>query len=508
MIQDYPLVTLQIVSDLAYREFRTGDESYEGWLEMYKELAEALNMDTKRLDCYTMLGGLYRFKGFLEDASEYYNKAFEIAEKVGNKEYTASLISNIADLEHTLGNLEKALLLCNNALKNPELSQSKPNLYINKAEILIKQEKYSEAIDNLKKIEQTSNRLSPLINILHGYSLTKLPGKEFLHDGMKYLEKGGYLSEQSKNQRWIASYYYYLGRTYLDNYDLSSSIEAFEKCYDYAIRSEFQYVVLSQLFLAESYLLRYKISQSDSDLTYSERYLANVIIICQEQELTILSDVLYLKGQLLIALGEYADAYSIFRQTKQIALENDNSLLAISCEKNIEMLDSENIDKEIVITNEITEVIKILSKRSYIKKTEKLPDIYFLNIFAEDGTSYYSHLFRDQTPINDVLLSAILSAVKTMSDEVFGTGLRGIDFEGKTLLVEGVGNFVGVLACERDSFNARTKLFNFMKRFNEKFAEHTSVQADQATLEDIKKQADLLMKIIFEKTLKGIVTAI
>ncbi|GAH42516.1 unnamed protein product, partial [marine sediment metagenome] len=104
--------------------------------------------------------------------------------------------------------------------------------------------------------------------------------------------------------------------------------------------------------------------------------------------------------------------------------------------------------------------------------------------------------------------SAILTAVKTMSDEVFGTGLRGIDFEGKTLLVEGFGNFVGVLACERDSFNARTKLFNLMKRFNEKFAEHTLVQVSQETMEEIKKQSDLLVEIIFEKSLKGIVTAI
>ena len=95
-----------------------------------------------------------------------------------------------------------------------------------------------------------------------------------------------------------------------------------------------------------------------------------------------------------------------------------------------------------------------------------------------------------------------------MSDEVFGTGLRGIDFEGKTLLVEGFGKFVGVLACERDSFNARTKLFNFIKRFNEKFAEHTLVQVNQETKDKIKKQADLLVEIIFEKSLKGIFTVI
>jgi len=75
-----------------------------------------------------------------------------------------------------------------------------------------------------------------------------------------------------------------MGRIYLDTYDLSSSIESFKKCYDLAIISEFQYVVLSQLYLAEAYLHRYKISKSDADLTNSERYLANVISICQEQD--------------------------------------------------------------------------------------------------------------------------------------------------------------------------------------------------------------------------------
>ncbi|MHA1199718.1 MAG: tetratricopeptide repeat protein, partial [Candidatus Heimdallarchaeaceae archaeon] len=177
LIKDYPLLTLQVVSDLAYREFRTGDEAYSGWLEIYKELAEALNMETKRLDCYTMLGGLYRFKGYLEEASEYYSKAVVMAENIGNKEFIASLIANMADLEHTRGNLEKALFLCKEALKDPEISKSKPSIYITLSEVLIKQEQYEEAISTLDIALPITGHKSPIINLLYGFALTKIPGK-------------------------------------------------------------------------------------------------------------------------------------------------------------------------------------------------------------------------------------------------------------------------------------------------------------------------------------------
>jgi len=506
LIEKYPLLTLQVVSDLAYREFRTGDEAYSGWLEIYKELAEALNMDTKRLDCYTMLGGLYRFKGYLEEASEYYGKAIVFAEKIGNKEFIASLIANMADLEHTRGNLEKALSLCQEALKDPEISQSKPTIYVNIAEVLIKQEKYGEALEYLDKAQNLTNRNSPIVNLLYGYSLTKIPGKGNLQEGIKYLEKGGNLSEKTKNQRWLTTYYYYMGRIYLDTYDLSSSIESFKKCYDLAIISEFQYVVLSQLYLAEAYLHRYKISKSDADLTNSERYLANVISICQEQDLPILAEVLYISGQLLVALNEFVDAEYIFEQARDLAEKNANFPLIEKCAKSVLMIQSNEIERPIAIIHEITDVINDLAKHSYLKKTKRMPQVYFLNIFTDEGSYIYSYYFNRQFPINDVLISGLISAIRTMSSEVFGSGLRGIDFEGKKLLVESFGRFCGILACDRDSFNARTKLYNFVQRFNQKFEDNYKNIKEGKTLEHFQKEADFLVDIIFEKSERAIIT--
>ncbi len=505
LIKEYPLLTLQVVSDLAYREFRTGDASYTGWLEIYKELAEALNMDTKRLDCYTMLGGIYRFKGYLEEASEYYSKAIVIAENIGNKELIASLISNMADLEHTRGNLEKALFLCTEALQDPDISKSKPSIYITLSEVLIKLERYEEAIENLDKALQNTDQKSPIINLLYGFALTKIPGKNNFNDGIKFIQKGGALSEQSKNQRWLTSYFYYQGRVYLDTYDLSSAISFFEKCYELAILSEFQYVVLSQLYLAEAYLHRYKISQSEDDLSKSERYLANVISICQEQDLPILAEVLYISGQLLVALNELVDAEYLFLRAQELAGEHKNYQLIHKCEKSVEHIQTNDIKKPMDIINEITDVINDLAKNSYIKKTKRLPQLYFLNIFTLDGNYVYSYYFNRIFTINDVLISGLVSAIRTMSSEVFGSGLRGIDFEGKRLIVESFGKYCGILACDRDSFNARTKLYNFVQRFNQKFEDSLRSINDSLTKAIIQKEADLMIDIIFEKPEKTIV---
>ena len=506
LIQDYPLLTLQVVSDLAYREFRTGDESYSGWLEIYKELAEALNMDTKRLDCYTMLGGLYRFKGYLEEASEYYSKAIVIAENIGNKELIASLIANMADLEHTRGDLEKALFLCDEALKDPEITKYNPSIYITKSEVLIKQEQYEQAIENLDKALQYLGQKSPIINLLYGFALTKLPGKNNLNEGIKFIQKGGALSEQSKNQRWLTSYYYYQGRVYLDTYDLSSAISFFEKCYELAILSEFQYVVLSQLYLAEAYLHRYKISQAETDLSNSERYLANVISICQEQELPILAAVLYISGQLLVALNELVDAEFLFMQAQDLAEENKSIPLVQKCQRSIDSIQANEVRKPMEIINEITDVINDLAKNSYIKRTKRMPQIYFLNIFTLEGNYVYSYYFNRIFTMNDVLISGLVSAIRTMSSEVFGSGLRGIDFEGKRLLVESFGKYCGILACDRDSFNARTKLYNFVQRFNQKFEDIHKNVIDSLTKTMIQKEADQMVDIIFEKSEKTIVT--
>jgi len=501
LIEEYPLLTLQIVSDLAYRDFRTGDASFSGWLDIYKELAEALNMDTKRLDCYTMLGGYYRYKGFFEDAYEYFEKAIDLAERIGNKEYIASLISNMADLEHTQGNLERALELCKETLKDPEISESKPSIYINIAEVLIKKEDYESAIEYLEKANLLTNEQSPIVNLLYGYCLTKIQGEKNYNEGIKYLEKGGHLSEKTKNQRWLAVYHFLKGRVYLDSYDLSSAIESFEKCYSIAMISEFQYSLLSQLYLAETYLHRYKISQLDSDLNNSEKFLANVIIICQEQELPILADVLYISGQILIALNELVDAEFLFQQSRDLAEQTNNNYLALKCDKSINMIKNNSVEKPMVIISEITDIINDLSTISYLKKTECIPKTYFISVFTNEGVNIYTRKFDDEQPIDEVIVSGLVSAIRTISSEFFGSGLRGIDFEGKKLLVESYDEFCGIIACDRDSFNARTKLIDFVKRFSQKFEDIKDTMNEVEILEIMQKEADLMTEYIFEKSL-------
>ncbi|MHA1667025.1 MAG: tetratricopeptide repeat protein, partial [Candidatus Heimdallarchaeaceae archaeon] len=502
LIEEFPLLTIQVVSDLAYREFRTGNPSFSGWLEIYKELAEALNMDSKRLDCYTMLGGVYRYRGFIDEAYEYYNKALVIASKIGNKEFTASLLSNMADLEHTKGNLEKAEELCLTALSDPEISESKPSLYVNLAEVLIKKENYEEALKYLKKANEITNNQSAIVSLFCGYALTKTPGKDNFHEGIKFLEKGGLISEKTKNQRFLTIYYYLMGRVYLDSYDLSSAINSFEKCYSLAIMTEFQYVLLSQLYLAESYLHRYKISQLETDLSNSERYLANVITICQEQDLPILAEILFISAQILITLSEFVDASTVLNQAKELAEIHENYNLQKECEECLRRIQTGETKTFAKSITDITAVIESLSKKAYLKKTEHLPKTYFLSIFTNDGVRIYSYSFDEDLKINETLVSGLISAISNMSSEFFDSGLRGIDFEGKKILVESFGKFIGILVCDRDSFNARTKLYDYVRRFSKKYEDYEVSFSGDELLLHIQEEAEQMTTVIFSRIIK------
>jgi hypothetical protein len=265
--------------------------------------------------------------------------------------------------------------------------------------------------------------------------------------------------------------------------------------------SEFQYSLLSQLYLAETYLHRYKISQLDSDLNNSEKYLANVIIICQEQELPILADVLYISGQILIALNELVDAEFLFQQARDLAEQRNNDFLALKCENSINMIKNNSVEKPMVIISEITDVINNLSTISYLKKTECIPKTYFISVFTNEGKSIYTRRFDEEIPLDDVIVSGLVSAIRTMSSEFFDSGLRGIDFEGKKLLVESYGEFCVIIACDRDSFNARTKLIDFVKRFNQKYENIKDTLSEKEVFDTMQKEADQMTEYIFEKSL-------
>ncbi len=502
LVQDFALISVQIASNLAYREYRLGDPDYVGWLEIYKELAEAFNMDTMRMDSYSLLGEYYRTKGYLDDATEFYEKAIQIANVIGNKEMKVNIISQIANLEHTRGNLTKALKICEQALADPEIATINPSLNISISEILIKEERFVEALNYLNKLDEfTQHKFSPEVNILFGYALTKLPGKENLHKGIKYLEKGRILSEQSRNQRLLAKFYYYRGITHLDNYDLSSAIDNFERCFRLALITEFQYVVLSQLYLAESYLLRHKISQQESDLSSSKHFLANVITICNEQKLPILPEVLSIQGLLLIVLNEFVDSAQFLKQAKALKekQKGESSSFTQKIEEYLNLLECPDIIKAQAIISDITKAINDLAKISYVKNVDDLPNLLFLVIFTDDGKSVYSYVFDENIKFNDELISDVITTMSSSTHDESIANLKAIDFESNRILIENYGRLVVILGCETDSFNARSKLLEFVKRFHTKFQEQLQSSLFLDIVTTIKQESDLLVESIFKK---------
>ncbi|UJG44054.1 MAG: hypothetical protein K9W46_02470 [Candidatus Heimdallarchaeum endolithica] len=494
LISTFPLLAVEIAGDLAYREYRTGDPAFAGWLEIYKELVEAFNMDSRRLDCYTILGGLYRYKGYLEDADEYYNRAMELSEKIGNEKAYVEIIARIADFEHTRGNFDVALKLCLDVIqKTEEKGIINKSIYINLGEILIKQQKYEEAVKYLKKLENDESQETAIINILHGYALTKLDEKELYNSGIKLLEKGGALSEKTGNRRFLTIYYYYRGRAHLDSYDLSSAIKNFEMCYNTAINTEFQYVLLSQIYLAVAYLHRFKVSQQDADLTQSKHYVANVITICKEQNLPILANILLLQGQILMILEEYIDAKHILEQSMFEAEKAELCWTKEKAEQYLELLYSEERIKNQILINEITELIDNIAKFSFTKNIEQLPNFYFL-MLTYKGKELITKSFDKEFEEKIHLIRDLIHAVSNFNEY---EGIRSINFEGITLIIEKISNTTAILACDSDSFNARIKIIEILKNL-QKYLQSIVTEEDEIFITILKDKAKRIIENTFE----------
>jgi hypothetical protein len=90
-----------------------------------------------------------------------------------------------------------------------------------------------------------------------------------------------------------------------------------------------------------------------------------------------------------------------------------------------------------------------------------------------------------------------LSAVTSVGSEIFPDAgrIRSLAHEGKTVIMEHEGDYMGALIAEKENFRARISLSNFLKGFNEIYPSenwHGEMLSDEE-----KQEADFLIAKTF-----------
>ncbi|MHA2143332.1 MAG: hypothetical protein ACXADD_17785, partial [Candidatus Thorarchaeota archaeon] len=113
------------------------------------------------------------------------------------------------------------------------------------------------------------------------------------------------------------------------------------------------------------------------------------------------------------------------------------------------------------------------------------------------GLPVYTYDFNTEMGEANFLVYGLLSAVTSVGSEIFPDAgqIRSLAHEGKTVIMEHEGDYMGALIAEKENFRARISLSNFLKAFIELYPSE-SWHGEMLTDEE-KQEADFLIAKTF-----------
>ena len=92
--------------------------------------------------------------------------------------------------------------------------------------------------------------------------------------------------------------------------------------------------------------------------------------------------------------------------------------------------------------------------------------LYLLLVIDEGGLPLYSYNFSKKENIDNLLISGLISAIISFSQEVLGKGvetLRSITHQGRAVIIEQQDNVMAVLVADNETFESRLQVRKFLK---------------------------------------------
>lgn len=295
--------------------------------------------------------------------------------------------------------------------------------------------------------------------------------------------------------------------------NLDDAIKLLEKALTLAVVSDmFDYIIKSQVQLASVHLKRYQIHGEELDYKAAYDYSENLAQIAEEQNLAPwMVESLLLRAILKRTAKDIAGAKHDLLRAKALALENklgtvvrviDREIDEVqSLERTTREIDRSHTDEEDIgeSLEEIPGVFARLMEMEMARKPILVPvKLYRLVIMKPKvGLPVYTYDFNTEMGETSFLVYGLLSAVTSVGSEIFpdAGSIRSLTHEGKTIIMEHEGDYMGALIVEKENFRARISLSNFLKGFSEIYPpENWHGQV----LNDVKRQeADFLLVKVF-----------
>ncbi|MHA2241489.1 MAG: hypothetical protein ACXABZ_05435, partial [Candidatus Thorarchaeota archaeon] len=267
--------------------------------------------------------------------------------------------------------------------------------------------------------------------------------------------------------------------------NLDDAIKLLERALNLAVVGDmFDYVIKSQVQLASIHLKRYQIHGEERDYKAAYDYSENLAQIAEEQNLGPgMVESLLLRAILKRTAKDIVGARHDLLRAKALALENKLTSVVNVIDREIDEvqnleratheIDRSDVEEEDIEESleEIPGVFARLMEMEMARKPILVPvKLYRLVVMKPKvGLPVYTYNFDSETGEANFLVYGLLSAVTSVGSEIFpdAGSIRSLAHEGKTIIMEHEGGYMGALIAEKENFRARISLSNFLKGFIE-----------------------------------------
>jgi hypothetical protein len=294
--------------------------------------------------------------------------------------------------------------------------------------------------------------------------------------------------------------------------NLDDAIKLLEKSLSLAVTGDmFDYAIKAQVQLASVHLKRYQIHGDERDYKAAYNYSENLTQIAEEQNLGPgIVEALLLRAILKRTAKDIIGAKHDLLRAKALALENELTTVVNVINREIDevqglertTLANRNLSETPDMEDSLEEVPGVFARMMDMELARKpivVPvKIYRLVVMQPRvGLPIYTYDFDTEMEEASFLVYGLLSAVTSVGSEIFPDAgrIRSLSHEGKTVIMEHDGDYMGALIAEKENFRARISLSNFLKGFNEIYPSENwngEMLSDEA-----KQEADFLVAKTF-----------
>ncbi|CAN5412880.1 hypothetical protein BH10BAC2_BH10BAC2_42290 [soil metagenome] len=197
------------------------------------ERCKSLGFRQGESDTYKILGNAFQTKGNFDTSLDYYNQAYQLAEKIGYKKSLPGILSNIGLIYLNKGNYSTALNKFYEALKLAEANEDQfvvGTILNNIATVHFFQDKMAEAESDYQKMLKIAEGMSDTIGIIMAYNNIAEVNleQESIVNALNNLNIAYGLATFTKNPEMLVATTKNLGYVYAALDSISKSVAYFE----------------------------------------------------------------------------------------------------------------------------------------------------------------------------------------------------------------------------------------------------------------------------------------